>query len=365
MAITVMNSQGEQEMLTTGKIPVRPEVEADNARGKKPEAKEAGKAEAKAIDKAAEKAAEKAPEKDVDDESPEWVKRLGINAEQHKGITEIIQKAINKKHGQAKEAEEFAEQVYNERVLAERRAEQLERELNRLKAQAPAPKADPEADKPKRENFQTDEAFRDAMDDWRVDQKFKEREAKIAKEREEARQQEILEAATARVVKAREVVPDYDEVVGEVDTPVPNHIAAYMQESEMFAELGYHFAKHPEDLRRLSQMPARTYADLARVGVAIGKIESTLKPFAAAASNGDASEKATNGAKPSPANGVQPSSDTGSAPSSARAAAPVIQPLSVGSDSQVEKPVGKMTYAEAKADWEKKHGRNLRLRQRH
>lgn len=352
MTVTIMNAQGEIEALTTGKAPVRPEIEADNNRGKKTEAK---------TEKPTEKPAEKPQEKQGDDETPEWVKRLGITPDQHKGITEVISKAINKKHGQAKEAEEFAEQVYNERVLAERRAEQLEREVNRLKAQQPQPKADPEADKPKRENFQTDEAFRDAMDDWRVDQKFKEREAKEAKAREDARQQEILEAASARVAKAREVVPDYDEVVDDVDAPVPNHIAAYMQESELFAELGYHFAKHPEDLKRLASMPARTYADLARVGVAIGKIESTLKPFSASAT---AIEK-VNGDKPSPTNGVQPSSDTGQAPSSARAAAPVIQPLNVGSDSQVEKPVGKMTYAEAKADWEKKHGRNLRLRQRH
>lgn len=353
MTVTIMDSKGEIEALLTGKAPVRPEVEADNARGKKAEAKSEAKSE-----KPVEKPSEKPQDKQGDDETPEWVKRLGITPDQHKGITEVIQKAVNKKHGQAKEAEEFAETVYNERVLAERRAETLERELNRLKAQQPQPKADPEADKPKRENFQTDEAFRDAMDDWRVDQKFKEREAKAAKEREDARQQEILEAATARVAKAREVVADYDEVVGEVDTPVPNHIAAYMQESELFAELGYHFAKHPEDLKRLAGMPARTYADLARVGVAIGKIESTLKPFSAEA------EKVIDGIKPSPTNGATPS-DTGSAPSPARAAAPVIQPLNSGSDSQVDKPVGKMTYAEAKADWEKKHGRNLKLRQRH
>lgn len=350
--ITVMNAEGEIQALTTGKAPVRPEVEADNNRGKKVETK---------AEKPAEKATEKPPEK-PEDETPEWVKRLGISADQHKGITEVIQKAIGKKHGQAKEAEEFAEQVYNEKVLAERRAEALEREINRLKAQQPPPKVDPEADKPKRENFETEEKFRDAMDDWRVEQKFRAREEEARKQREAERQQAILEAASARVAKAREVVEDYDEVVGAVDTEVPSHIAAYMQESEMFAELGYHFAKHPEDLKRLSGMPARTYADLARVGVAIGKIESTLKPFGPAA---DAGAKATNGAQPSSADGAKPSPETGSAPSPARAAAPVIQPLNVGSDSQVEKPVGKMTYNEAKADWEKKHGRKLSLRQRH
>ena len=40
---------------------------------------------------------------------------------------------------------------------------------------------------------------------------------------------------------AREYVADFDEVVGSVNTQVPSHIAAYMQESEMLPELGYHF----------------------------------------------------------------------------------------------------------------------------
>jgi hypothetical protein len=103
-------------------------------------------------------------------------------------------------------------------------------------------------------------------------------------------------------------------------------------------------------------MPARTYSDLLKVGVALDKIESNIQPFS--------KEKAQNGATPS-TNGSKPSSDTGTVPSQPRAAAPVIQPLNVGSSSQVEKDPRRMSYAETRAKFEKEKGINLSRRSRH
>ncbi len=330
MVMHVVNSAGEIAQYLKDKNP-EPEV--------KEEPKEA-QAEAKEPEKA--------------EEEHDFAKELGLTPDQHKRMTEIIKKEVGKKHRQAKEAEEFAAAQYNEKRLAEERAERAERERDEArKAAEPAKK---EAEEPKREAFADDKAYQDALIDWRVDQRIKLREQEDAKERQKAKEAQIMADASERIAKARELVPDFDEVVSAADDIIPSHIAAYMQESEMFAELGYHFAQHPEDLKKLADMPARTYSDLLKVGVALDKIQSNIQPFASAKAD-------TNGAKPK-SNGVA-ETETGTVPSQPRAAAPVIQPLSVGSGSQVEKPASRMNYAETRAAWERDHRKDLSRRSRH
>ncbi len=316
-----------------------------------PKVKDEPKPEVKADGTDDPKAAKESVE---DDEIPEWVTRLGITKQQHEGITEVIKRGVDRKHRQMKEAEEFAASQYNEKRLAEERAERAERERDEARKAVEPPKK--EAEEPKREAFADDKAYQDALIDWRVDQRLKAREAEEAKNRQKEREQQVMEAAKERVAKAIELVPDFEEVTGEANDIIPSHIAAYMQESELFPELAYHFAQHPEDLKKIAAMPARTYSDLLRVGVAMDKIESNIQPFS--------KEKATtNGDKPS-TNGHRPS-DTGQVPSQPRAAAPVIQPLSVGSASQVEKPLDRMNYAETRAKWERDHRKDLSRRSRH
>ena len=350
MAMTVMNSAGEIAEYTTGKAPDRPELIADNTR----RGIKSVPAEVK-VEPSSEES------KGADDDSvPEFAKKLGLSAEQHSSVTELIKREVGKKHRQAKEAEEFAASQYNTKILAEERAEKAERELTRLRTEGQTVKPTAEGVEPKRENFADDKAYFEALTDWKVDLKFKARADDEAKQRETARQEEIMSAARSRISKASEIVSDFQEVVGAVDTFVPSHIASYMQESEMLAELGYHFAKNPDDLKALAAMPSRTYADLVRVGIAIDKIESKLEPFAASVA-----KPKTNGIKPSSSNGAKPSDDTGLLPSQPRVAAPVIQPLNVGSGSQVDKPASRMNYAEARADFEKRNRRDFSRRSRH
>jgi hypothetical protein len=284
----------------------------------------------------------------------------GLTPRQKRELTEKMLAAIGKKHRMLKDAEEFGAEQYNEKRLAEQRVDALQREIDRLKQQLQPMQKEPE--KPKRENFETEEAFRDALDDWRVDQKFKAKEAERQQALEAERQAQIVAEAKERIAKALELVPDFAEVTEAVDTEVPPYIAGYMQESELFAELGYHFAKHPDELARLAKLtPARALVE-------VGKIESRLQPFSAAA-DGSATEKETkgNGATPSP----KPSTETGPAggtsperPSKPRAAAP-IKPLSSGSAVQVEKPESEMSAKEALAAWSQKRHVNLTRRQRH
>ena len=313
----------------------------------KPEEPKETKEEAKAETKEASKDTKEDPEDVQDDE--------GLTPREKRELTEKMQRAIAKRTRALRDAEEFATEQYNERRMAEQRAESFQREINRLKAEL-QPKELVKDEKPVRENFKTDEEFRDALDDYRVDLKFKEREAKAEKERQEARQREVIAEASARISKAIELVPDYKEVTEGADIEVPPYIAGYMQESEMFAELGYHFAKHPNDLERLrSFSPAKALVE-------VGKIESMLKPFSAQTekvSNGEDKSPSQNGAKPPQA---QPSIER--VETRAKPPAP-IRPLTQGSAVQVDKPEAEMTAAEAMAAWQRKRHVNLNKRQRH
>jgi hypothetical protein len=348
MTTVVLDSKDLLTHLTTGETPVPKEVAEDNARQKE-RADNKGKDPAKAAEKATEKPVEKTAEPDPNDDVEG---EDGLTARQKRELSATMLKAIGKKHREMKEAEEFAADQYNNRRLAEQRAQDLEQELAKLRQ--PVAKVE-ESQEPKRENFQTQEAYEDARIDWKAEQKFKEKEAKEAQRRVQEEQNAIAQAAQERLNKAAELVPDFEETI-DTDLNIPGHIAGYMQRSPLFAELGYHFAKHPEVLAELRKLhPAEALVEL-------GAIKSTLKPFS---ETHKATEK-VNGSEPSEkTNGATPSTQTGEVPSKPRGTAPVITPLSAGSASQVEKPPESMNTREMIVDWQKKNQRNLGLRKRH
>jgi hypothetical protein len=313
------------------------------ARGEKYEPK-------KEAEKPAEAAKVEKPAESEEDEN-------GLTAEQKATFTENMKKTIGKKHRLQKEAEELAEEQYNTARLAEKRAEKLERDLARLQEQLTPAKVE-EAKEPNRADFKDDKSYADAMIDYRVDQKLKAKEADDHKRALEDRQREGAVQATARIEEARKLVPDFDEVLASVDDdkhPVSQTIAGYMQESDMFAELGYYFAKNTEALDNIMKLSPTKQL------VAIGKIESTLKPFSTKTEKAEevktdpASESSNGKAKADPSTNAKAS----------KARPEPIKPIETGSTSQVEKPEGEMTYQEYKAHWQKKRGIKLGLRKHH
>ena len=296
-----------------------------------------------------EPAAKHEPEDEPEDDN-------GLSEEERKSLTEKMQKAVGKRHRMMREAEEFAAAQYSERKLAEQRAEALERELAELKG-----KADPQAKleapaKPKREDYQSESDYLDASIDWGVQEGLRKKAEQEAREAQERTQAQMVEAAKERIAKARDLVPDFDDVVGSIDHEVPKAIAGYMQKSELFAELGYHLAKNPELLVSLAKLQPDEQL------VKIGKIEATLSPFGSKSAHDDdksSNTKQSNGqAKPAP------SDDTGTAPSKARSTAPVITPLN-GTGTAHEKEPKDFNVREAISDYAKRNQLNFNLRKRH
>lgn len=359
MTVTVLDSADLVEAVTTGNIPVPKGIAEDNAaQAAKREAATDTKVDAKPTDKAAEPAkVETAAEPEADDIEGED----GLTPRQKKEFTQSMLKTIAKKHRRQMEAEELATSEYNRGKLAEQRAADLAAENAKLKEQLnPKPLVE-EAKPPKRDDFETDEAYDDARIDYRADQRISAQRAEEAAQRETARQAQVVETAKARIAHALDIVPDYAEVTEAVDVKVPEFVSSYMQESEMFAELGYHFAKNPDVVKKLTEFTANVRPGtkeftkaVTRQLVELGKIESTLQPFAPVAK-----------VKSEPKNGVEPSTETGSAPSKPRIQAPIIRPLNGGSAAQVEKDEGEMKTPEVITSWQKKHGVQLTARKRH
>lgn len=316
------------------------------------------------------------PEADPDDVEGDD----GLTPRQKREWTESMRKTIGKKHRQLKEAESFAADHYNKWRLADERAAALERENADLKKKAEPPKQAEQSQeliRPKREAFETQEAYEDALLAYgrAVDKAEQAKEqAEQAKRQQEEERQKVVKAAEGRIERARELVEDFDEKVKGADLAFPDPVADYIWQAELFAELAYYFANNPEERKRIANMP------IVKGLVAIGKIEDKLQPFApkSAASTG---AKASNGSKPNTESASSqsaasdddagPSTETESddslvaSPSETRETAPVIRPLSSPSTSQVEKPPAKRNTREEIEAFRKRTGSNMMRRQRH
>lgn len=366
MTVTVLDSKDLIAHLTTGVTPVPAGVAEDNARQQAAADKANGKTTALVDKVVPPEKKEATTDEDVEGDD-------GLTPRQKREWTAAMLKSVGKKHREKLEAEEFAASQYNERVLADKRAESAEQERETFKAELAKlkqPAKPKEGAEPVRESFPTDKAFADAMIDWRVDQKFKAKEAEVVQQR----QQTIQQNTEASLRRAVELVPDFEEKT-QAELNIPGHIVHMMQESGLFAEFGYHFATVPEDLAKL------VISTPNKIKVEFQKIEGKLTPFASRTAAG-ADEKA-NGAKPSESktesaststaangNGADPSTQTestgsGAGPSKPRGTAPVFAPLSTGGASQVEKDPREMNIRETITDWQKKNQRNLTLRKRH
>lgn len=347
----VLSSSDQIKALETGVIPVPPEVQADNdARDGIQHEIAKAPAEAPPVEKPPETAeAQAATPNDADDIEGED----GLTPRQKRELTKKMQLSIGKKHRQMKEAEEFAAEQYNEKRLAEQMVERLRREVERLKGEPGASTpATPANARPERASFETDADYEKAVIDWRVNEVLKERDASEAKRRQAEESQKNAERLRERLQVAKSLVPDFEEVSEAAsDISVPPHIASAMAESDLFAELGYYLAKHPEDARKIMALPP------SRGLVALGKIEAILKPF-------EKSKVSNGSSKPSQDAGKPASVETGKVPSKPRAAAP-IEPLTTPSEPQSDAPVNVRNVRQEIDRWQKNRSGDVLRRKRH
>src|SRR6202012_2750528 len=329
MTVVVENAMDQVQAYTTGNgvFPVPPEVAADNA---KQESK--ANRDKPATDQKPAQEVPKTAEGEVKEESKaedDVEGEDGLTPRQKREFTKAMQATIGKKHRMQREAEEFAQSQYREAKLAEERAAKLEADLAALREQLKPAKSADGPKEPDRKDFETDQAYWDAMVDFRVDKKLADQARASAKAEQERFIQEETAHALAKMDRAFEQGPeDFKEVYEGADMVLPNYVLEAIKTSDLMPELVYKLGTNPDLAEKIKAMTdgcppgSARYARAAqRQLVEIGKIESTLTPFS------KEKVKSDNGDTPSKTP-AKASEETGSAPSKPRVQAPIIKPLS-------------------------------------
>jgi hypothetical protein len=367
MAVVVESAMDQVEAYSKGNgvFPVPAEVAADNAK----QAAKVDKDEPKVVKETAkvgDPAAPNKPEEPKVEAGDDIEGEDGLTPRQKREFTKAMQATIGKKHRMQREAEEFAQEQFNNAKLSDQRAAKLEADLVALREQLKPAKVD-EAKKPDRADFKDDQEYWDAMVDYRADLKIAALRAEQAKADQERFIQEENQHAQAKMDRGLEQGPDdFKEIYESADMILPNYVLESIKTSDLMPELVYFLGINRDMADKLRAMTdgcpvgSARYARAAqRQLVDIGKIESTLTPFSKekvkTEDAPEASQKTTAKVEP----------ETESAPSKPRVNAPIIKPLAGGSASQVERDEADLGATDVVNRWQKKHGVVLTARKRH
>lgn len=305
MSNEVITNENMQQLIETGKV--------DDF--KLPEQIAVGEPEVAAADA-------ESTEEAADKQAPESESEDGLEAEDAQ-LTERARKRIGKKHRQMKEAEEFAESQYNERRMAEKRAEELARENAELKSKlSPPAEKVTEPKEPDPKDFTNDKGefdafgYAKALAKHAATEAVAEDRAKQASERKAEEARKADEAFRGRLQAFAKSQPDAATLIEDVEASemrIATHLGAYITDADAGPQLLFHLMKHPDVLERLNSLsPIKAIAE-------IGKLETKLeKPVA--------------------------NSGTPSIPERPRAPAP-IKPID-GSSTPVNKNPADMTFEE-------------------
>lgn len=297
----VVTSQGLTEFVQTGKVTHVPDHKPEGAKpaeAAKPADVEAKKPpEAEKKPETAEKPVESPPEVEADEPEDE----TGLRASDAE-FSEKTRKRIQAKHRALKEAraeaqenERFAEQQFNERKLAEKRAQEAEERAKTLEAQLPKAPAEPELVEPvetdakykdEAGNFKWKEFARD-LAKFEAAQAVKNERETQQKERAAAEMKEAEGRMKARFDAVRKAHPDFDELVEKIKGTeadnVPQHVLNYLFESEKGGELHYYLLKNPVESLRISKLkPILALAELGKLEAKLTEPPAKTTPSASA-----------------------------------------------------------------------------------
>lgn len=198
-----------------------------------------------------------------------------------------------KKKGNPKIESRFSE-LTQARRAAEERAERLERELAEERSKN-APKEPKEpidneiGPKPKRSEYTDMDDYDDALVEWSSNKAAKELKEKEAKEKAEERTKKVIADWTKRLEKAKEDLPDFEDMMRSSKAAVSDPARDAIIESEYGPQIAYSLAEDDELAEKVTNMKP---ADQLKW---IGRQEDKFERLAEQASKKDEPE-----AKPEP-----------------------------------------------------------------
>lgn len=129
-----------------------------------------------------------------------------------------------------------------------------------------APPKPQSADKPKEGDFQTWEAYNDALLEWKLDERDRARAARYAREQAQQAEAKVHQDWSSRLEAFQKATPDFAEVVAEANVPLPPAMREAILTSEHGPEVAYHLAKHTDEAQRIAGLsPVAQVRELGRL----------------------------------------------------------------------------------------------------
>lgn len=231
---------------------------------------EVGDEESKEGKEASAEAAEKKPTEGSEKEAKETTE----------GADESAEEGTEKKEVKTKDAiQKRIDELTRKRRTAERERDYISRkreeEVTKLKARIAELEGKlPENEKPKREDFTDEEEFHEALTDWKVEQKLRERLPAKPESEDDSKAKTENEALDSILSAGQDKYTDFNDLVLEKDLAITQEIVdAILQTDspETATEIFYYLGKNPSEAAELSKM---TPAQIAR---AIGRIEGIVE----------------------------------------------------------------------------------------
>lgn len=166
----------------------------------------------------------------------------------------------------------------NERKAAEAERDETRRQLAQLTetvARLTAPKAPDTKPEPRPEQYDSDDAYRDAVTDWKADKKAA--DILATRQAEDAQRKEQQDIADERVryagsvTNAKAKYQDFEEVAASPSLPIPPSVAREILRSSNPAEVQYWLGKNVAEAARIASLPPPLIAR------EIGRIEGRLE----------------------------------------------------------------------------------------
>jgi hypothetical protein len=180
-------------------------------------------------------------------------------------LDEIIRKKDAKR---LKERDELRRENEVLRKLALERAEREDA------ARAPKPEAAPADGEPKREQFDSYEAFLEARSDWRADQRvekrFKEREESERQRSSQEKEKQGREQFQKMLKESAKGIEDFEDALGELkeDHPAAAIWSPALEAVDAPGRILHYLIKNPSEAERIASLPpgkqARALIDLER-----------------------------------------------------------------------------------------------------
>ena len=112
--------------------------------------------------------------------------------------------------------------------------------------EAPKPAPAPEG-KPALDQYETFDAYNEALMDWKVEKRLAERE-------QQEQSKKIEQSWETKKAQARKELPDFDEVISDMIEPPAPVVLAVMNASDHTAKIAYHLAQHPDEYQRINRL---------------------------------------------------------------------------------------------------------------